>query len=210
MLLVALLVFILVPFALFDERIATVAAQALTEARREPAAVIGLIVVLLALDAVLPIPSSVVSTFAGVALGWGWGAAAVWVGATLGGLVGYALGRSAGRGAAMRLVGAVELARAHRLVDRVGPLALILTRAVPVVGEAATLLAGVARMRLLPFLAATGIGNLAVAITYAGIGSVALSSDSFLLAFAGLILVPALGWGLWRAWRLRSPVGRLL
>jgi uncharacterized membrane protein YdjX (TVP38/TMEM64 family) len=72
-----------------------------------------------------------------------------------------------------------------------------------VAAEAATLLAGVARMRLLPFMVATGIGNLAVAVIYAGVGSAAMSSESFLFAFAGLVLVPALGWGLWRVWRAR-------
>ena len=203
LLLIGLLALILVPFALFDGSLSALAVQGLEGARREPVTVIGFVILLLALDVVLPIPSSLVSTFAGAALGWTLGAAAVWLGATLGGLIGYALGRSAGRGAAMRLVGAEELARARRLVDRVGPTALILTRAVPVAAEAATLLAGVARMRLLPFMVATGIGNLAVAVIYAGVGSAAMSSESFLFAFAGLVLVPALGWGLWRVWRAR-------
>ena len=203
MVLIGLLAVILVPFALFDEGITAVAARALDEARREPVTVMGLVILLLSADAVLPIPSSVVSTFAGAALGWGWGAAAVWIGASLGGLFGYALGRSAGRGAALWLLGPGELARAHRLVNRVGPGALILTRAVPVIGEAATLLAGVARMRLLPFLVAAGAGNVAMAVIYAGVGSAAMSSDSFLLAFAGLVIVPVSGWALWRAWRRR-------
>jgi uncharacterized membrane protein YdjX (TVP38/TMEM64 family) len=163
-----------------------------------------LIVALLSGDAVLPIPSSILSAFAGGAFGWRTGALVIWSGMTLGALVSYALGASAGRGVAVRIVGKTELERARSLFADVGPAALIVTRAVPVLAEAATLVAGAARMPFWIFLLSTSVANVGVAIAYASIGAAAASSSSFLIAFIGLVSVPALAWA---AWRLLSRSG---
>src|SRR5690606_17952301 len=47
----------------------------------------GLVVLLLAGDILLPVPSSPLITLAGAQLGWLWAALAAWVGLTLGGAV---------------------------------------------------------------------------------------------------------------------------
>ena len=42
------------------------------------------------------------------------------------------------------------------------------------------------------FLILTGLANLGIAATYASVGAFAVEADSFLLAFAGSILLPGL------------------
>ena len=195
---------ILIPFLLFEEQLTGWTARALDGARQRPLVGAGLIVALLSGDAVLPIPSSILSAFAGGAFGWRTGALVIWSGMTLGALVSYALGASAGRGVAVRVVGKAELERARSMFADVGPAALIVTRAVPVLAEAATLVAGAARMPFWIFLLSTSVANVGVAIAYASIGAAAASSSSFLIAFIGLVSVPALAWAAWRLLSARS------
>lgn len=201
---VAVLGAIIIPFVLFETEIQTWTSAALSAVRGQPWLGGALIVGLLTGDVVLPVPSSVVSTFAGVAFGWKLGALVIWTGMTAGCAVGYVLGRSAGRVLAMRVVGEYELSRAQRLFDEVGPLALIVTRAVPVLAEAGALASGAARMPFLSFMAATSLANLGVAIAYAGVGAIAASTGSFLFVFLGLASIPALAWAAWRISRARA------
>lgn len=197
-LILALLAAIIIPFVLFESQISTGLQAALDAVREAPWLGGGLIVALLTGDVVLPVPSSVISTFAGAAFGWKLAALIIWIGMTLGCVAGYLLGASAGRGVALRVVGAREMARAQRLFENVGPAALIVTRAVPVLAEAGTLAAGAARMAFAPFLVSTAVANLGVALAYAGIGAATVSTGSFLVAFLGLAAIPALAWTAWR------------
>lgn len=192
------LALILVPFLLFEAQFTAWGAGVLEAARREPAAVAAIVIALLAGDVALPVPSSLVSTFSGSVFGWAAGAAVIWTGMTLGCLASYALGASAGRFLAVRVVGEGELARAQRLFRHAGPAALIVARGAPVLAEASTLAAGAARMPLGSFLLATAVANLGVSVAYAGVGAAALSSGSFLIAFIGLAAIPAAAWGVWR------------
>ncbi len=194
----AVLLAIIVPFVLLEAQITAWTTAAFEAARGQPWLGGGIIVALLAGDVILPVPSSVVSAFAGALLGWKLAALVIWSGMTIGCAFGYWLGASAGRGVAMRVVGAGELDRARRLFDNIGPVALIITRAVPVLAEAGTLAAGAAGMPFWLFMLATAVANIGVALAYAGLGAAAVSSGSFLLAFIGLAAVPALGWTLWR------------
>jgi len=191
------LAFILIPFLLLEDRIAVALAGALAAARSH-AILVGIVIALsLVGDILLPVPSSVVSSFAGAALGFWSGALTIWLGMSGGCLLGYAVGRGAGHGAMRRIVGEAEVARASAALAGAGGLALVATRAVPVLAEALVLGAGAARMPLAPFLLLTGAANLAVAVAYAAIGALALSEGSFLLLFGGLAIVPAFGWLLW-------------
>ena len=73
---------------------------------------------LLALDVFLPVPSSIVSTAAGVLLGLGPGASVVWIGMMAGCLVGYVVGVQSAP-LARRLVGPAGLARAADILPNV-------------------------------------------------------------------------------------------
>jgi uncharacterized membrane protein YdjX (TVP38/TMEM64 family) len=193
-----LLAVVLVPFLLFEDQIAVWLAAVFDAVRERPWLGAGVIVALLAGDCVLPVPSSLVSTFAGAAFGWALGALVIWIGMTLGCLAAYGLGASAGRVLAVRVVGEGDLQRARTWFADIGPTALVVTRAIPVLAEACAIAAGAARMPLLPFLAWTGAANIGVALVYAATGELARNANSFLLAFLALVTIPALGWTIWR------------
>ena len=197
-LVVLLLAAILTPFLLFERQVEAALGAVFAAARGHPWLGGGVIVALLAGDAVLPVPSSLVSAFAGAAYHWRLGAAIIWIGMCLGCVFAYGLGMSAGRFLAVRLVGEAQLRKARRLFTDAGPAMLIVARAVPVLAEASALAAGAARMPFAPFVIATSVANAGVAVAYAAAGAAAVSNGSFLIVFIGLVTVPAIGWTVWR------------
>lgn len=191
---ILLFAFILIPWLMFDASITKAVGQAFADPASHGVLAAFLVVALLALDVVLPTPSSLVSVAAGALFGWLAGGVLIWLGMSLGCLIGYWLGARAGRPLARRLLGEAELQKAMRLSGRVDGAALALTRAVPVLAEATTLAAGAAGAPLGRFVAVTSLANAGVAAVYAGVGAAALSKGSFLLAFAAAAGLPAAGW----------------
>ena len=184
-----LLLFILIPFFLLEETIMHAFNRAI-DVEFNKAWFAGLITVLLALDLVLPVPSSIASTTAGAALGFGAGTLTCWVGMSLGCVIGYWLGSQACTPTVQRLVGIKELEKAKRLGSRYGIMFLMVSRAVPILAEVSVITAGLMRVPPRLFFIVTGFSNLGISVVYAGIGAYAFELHSFLLAFAGAILVP--------------------
>lgn len=180
---------VLVPFFLFEAEFNALAAK-LTggTVSREVAA--AAIFALLASDVVLPVPSSIVSTGAGVLLGFAAGTAVVWAGMMAGCAIAYAMGARA-TGAAERWVGIESLERARALAARHGAWTVVICRPVPVLAEASVVVAGLVHAPLGPFLALTATANLGIAAGYAAVGAFAMRVNSFLFAFAGALLIPA-------------------
>ena len=165
---IVVLATILVPFALWGERLEGWSAAALSYSQRDWTAL--LVVVLLATDVLLPIPSSLVSSAAGAALGWTAGTAASTVGMTAGALLAYGLGRAAGRPAINRWVGAAEMARFDRLFSRVGAWAIVLGRPVPVLAESSAFMAGSNAYPIGRFVLLSAAANFTISAIYAAIG----------------------------------------
>lgn len=186
-----LLLLIIAPFLLFEERI-TSWSEAIIDEQSSPWAVAAVLVGLLTADILLPIPSSFVATASGYLLGLMNGIAATWSGLMAGALAGYVLGSRYGRAAARRWMGEAELVRAAAFRKRFGDGMIVALRAVPVLAEASVVLAGLSEMPLRRFLLLTGLANLGMAATYAAVGAFAVEVNSFLLAFAGAILLPGL------------------
>ena len=183
------LALVLVPFLLFEESIARLS-EALLQGSAGGLSAGVAVVLLLASDLFVPVPSSLVATASGLLLGLMPGMAATWVGMQFGALAGYGVGRLAGRRVATRIVGESELQRAARAYDRWGGLFLIASRAVPVLAEGSVVIAGVASMPLLRFFGCVGMSNLAIAAVYAGVGAYVRDVNTFLMAFAASILLP--------------------
>ena len=192
---VAVLAAIVVPFALYEERIVS-AVEDISQGGGSRPLVAFALFLLLASDVILPVPSSLVATVSGMLMGLVPGTAVTWTGMQAGAMLGYGLGRTAGARAAERLVGGSELARASRSHQKWGGYSLIVSRAVPVLAESSVLLAGAVRMPLATFVPLTAASNVAIALVYAAVGSYVLETRAFLLAFAASVLVPAvLMWG---------------
>jgi uncharacterized membrane protein YdjX (TVP38/TMEM64 family) len=199
---VALLALILAPFFLLEDSMN--AASAWVIARERPPALAGAaMALLLAADVALPIPSSLVSTAAGALFGWLQGACISWVGMTLGCAAAWVIGRWAGLRGLRRFVGEADLAVAERLAVRYGAAAIIVARPVPVLAEASVLLAASCGMSLSRFFVHCALANASVALVYAVVGAFAMDVSSFLLAYAGAIGLPGIGFLVARTLRRR-------
>src|SRR5215211_3723481 len=111
---VLLIGMVLLPFLLFEHQF-NAFAEYITRSETSRWLVAGAIFSLLALDVFLPVPSSIVSTAAGVLLGFTAGSAVVWAGMMGGSLLGYAVGARESN-AARRFIGADGVERAAALV----------------------------------------------------------------------------------------------
>jgi uncharacterized membrane protein YdjX (TVP38/TMEM64 family) len=184
-----MLLLILGPFFLWGAQIEAWTAHLLESAAPQRSLVAALLGLLLAVDILLPIPSSLVSTACGVFAGIAGGTLVSWTGMTLSCVAGYWLARS-GRPVVRRLMGERELERLQVLSARFGDWVLIICRPVPVLAEAAVLLAGMSEMRPGRFLLMAALANLGISAVYATVGALAASVNSFLVAFAAAILLP--------------------
>jgi membrane protein DedA with SNARE-associated domain len=186
------LALILVPFALWEEPLGDWTARLLAPAAGRDL-LAALVILLLAGDVLLPIPSSFISAGAVSLLGVAQGGAAVAVGMTVAAWLGYALGRFGGEPLVLRLAGPGELERAQRMMSRHGSWVLLACRGVPVLAEASTLLAGATRHNPWRFALVTGLGNVGLAGAYALIGVWQLTGAAAIVApFAFGIAVPGL------------------
>lgn len=152
------------------------------------------VIALLAADVFLPIPSSFVMLLSGAAFGVWWGSLVSLVGSIAGEWLGFELARRYGRRASARLVGDDELARLSGIFDRHGAVAIAVTRAVPVVMETMSVVAGLSRMRRSTFLKASLAGTLPIVIIYAYAGAVSREMGSVIPAVVILMAVAGCGW----------------
>ncbi|MFM8498335.1 MAG: VTT domain-containing protein [Planctomycetia bacterium] len=183
----------LVPFLLFGTRLDRLVAHWL-DPMPAPAVLAMLEVGVLAVDILLPVPSSMVATLGGAELGLALGTACAFLGMTAGSLAGWWLGKTAGARALARLDDADRRDLAFRQ-QRLGPLLVVLTRPLPLVAEAAALVAGGSGMRLAEFLPAAASGNIVIALLWSAAGALGRSADSLPLMLVWSLVIPvALAW----------------
>jgi uncharacterized membrane protein YdjX (TVP38/TMEM64 family) len=193
---VLLLALVLVPFFLFGDVLAQLAEWLL--ATRLPWWIAApVIALLLASDLFLPIPSSAVSTAAGVLFGFAGGTTVSAIGMTAGALAAHWISASIGRAGVIRLVGTRELARGEALVRTYGAAALVIARPVPVLAEASVFAAAALGIPIGRFSVVVGLSNVGLSAAYAAIGASSASRGSFLLAFAGAVVLPGLALLTW-------------
>jgi uncharacterized membrane protein YdjX (TVP38/TMEM64 family) len=164
-----LAVLVIAPFLLFGARIEAWAHALLLDRRPAGLAPRALCVLLLASDVVLPVPSSVVSTAAGLWWGLWAGAGLSTLGMQLGSWLGYALGMRAT--ALRRWVGEDEAERLHRAFVRHGEWIVVTLRPVPVLAEASAVFAGFSRMDVRRYTALSLAANACVSLFYAAAGA---------------------------------------
>ena len=162
--------------------------------------IIALTVAVLASDILLPVPSSLVSTMAGAQLGIIVATLASWLGMTLGAMLGFQLARTCGRPLAARLSSPDDLDRMDRLAERYGASILIISRALPVLAEAAVLLMGLTQLRWRQFLPAVMLSNLGIAFVYSVLGHLASDRGELPLALGASIALPLLATTIARRW----------
>ena len=149
-----------------------------------------IVIVLLSGDLILPIPSSVVTTYIGGQMHWVLGTLVSWVGMSFGAVLGFALARTCGPPFALRFSSAAQLENAENLAGRFGPVFLIVSRGVPVVAEASILLMGIHRLPWRRFLIPVLLSNLGISLGYTLFGAIAQQHHWFPVALGVSICVP--------------------
>ena len=157
------------------------------------------VVVLLAIDIFLPVPSSLVMVLSGAAFGVVWGSLLSLVGSVGGEFLGFELVRRFGRTASRRLVGDDEIRKLERLFIRHGAVAVAITRALPVVMETMSVVAGLSGMRRSVFLISSIVGTVPIVVVYAYAGAVSRETGSLIPAVVILIAMAGAGWIYYRA-----------
>lgn len=163
----------------------------------------GVFLLMAAESMVLPVPSEAVMPFAGLAAARGeMSILGVLVASTAGSLLGSWLGWLMGRYGLLPLVERYgkyvlvqphHVAKAHAFFERKGAWAVFLCRFIPGVRHVSSIPAGAARMPLVPFLVATGIGatfwNMALFFVGYKWGQAAIDAVKPYLDLVGLALL---------------------
>lgn len=149
-----------------------------------------LLVTLLALDVLLPVPSSLVALLAVAALGAVGGYLVIFVGLCLGAILGYWLGAGYFRLLSNWL--GLRSWQPGQLAYRLSTLSLICLRGVPVLAETSVLAAGMQRYPLRQFLLVTTLANAGLALAYAAIGSLLVEQDALLATLLASMVLPGL------------------
>jgi uncharacterized membrane protein YdjX (TVP38/TMEM64 family) len=156
-------------------------------------------IALLAADLFLPIPSSLIMVLSGAAFGVMWGSMFSLVGSIGGEWLGFELVRRYRQRAAEKIVGDEELERLARVFDRHGMSVVVVTRALPVVMETMSVVAGLSKMSRSSFLVASLLGTAPIVVIYAYAGVISRQTDSLLPAIIMLVAVAGLGWIIYRS-----------
>lgn len=159
---------------------------------------------LLAADLFLPIPSSLIMVLSGAAFGVVWGAVFSLIGSVGGEWLGFELVRKYGVKASRRIVGEKDLEQMRAMMARHGAAAVLVTRALPVVMETMSVVAGLSQMSRRSFLAASVLGTVPVAVVYAYAGAVSREVSSVVPAVVMLIAVAGAAWVWYRAKAART------
>jgi uncharacterized membrane protein YdjX (TVP38/TMEM64 family) len=157
------------------------------------------VVGLLAADLFLPIPSSLIMVLSGAAFGVVWGALFSLVGSIGGEWLGFEIARHYGRRGAARLAADDEVERWSRIFARDGAAAVAVSRALPVVMETMSVVAGLSGMTRVRFLLASLAGTVPIVFVYAYAGAVSREINSVTPAVLMLVAVAGFGWVLYRA-----------
>lgn len=201
-LVVVVLLLPIVPFVLWGDQLEPwFEAKIQQEAPLSTVATVG--IGALVADILLPVPSSVVGTVIGMKAPWVIAVAIIWIGQTLGALVGYFLARGLGRPLLNRFCSEEDLACLEWLSAHHGSKTLLLTRALPVLAEASVLLFGMLRYPLRRFSIVVGFANLLLAMVYATLGHFGQQNHAQLFAIVASIVIPVIATGVAR-WLIPS------
>ena len=168
----------------------------------------AVVIGLLAVDIFIPVPSSIIMVLSGAAFGVWWGALLAFVGSIAGEWLGFELARRYGTALSSRFIGdEAERRRMNQMLVTHGAAAIAATRALPVVMETMSIVAGLSPMKRSTFLIASAIGTAPIVVVYAYAGAMSRETGSLVPAIIILLAVAAVGWISYRA-KLSSSTSR--
>lgn len=191
----------LLPFLLFAGQIETLVTDWVKQPISTWAAWFTVIALLWA-DILLPIPSSVVSTFAGAKLGWFSAFIASDIGMTLASITAFGLGRMADHVHLARLSEKQEQIGAAG-VNHWGPWAIVISRGVPLVAEVVLIYVASKRITFSAFFWPALLTNTLISLGYAVLGQWAADREWLAVALGASGILPLLLGLAVRQWLLK-------
>ncbi|MGV3589123.1 MAG: TVP38/TMEM64 family protein [Adhaeribacter sp.] len=148
----------------------------------------------MALDTLLPIPSSLLMILNGKILGPFFGTLLSLVSSLLASMFGFYLGRSANP-YFDKFFAAQDKAYSNNLFQKFGNLAITISKALPVLSEAISFVAGTTAMPFKIFLLYSAIGHFVVSVGYAYLGSFSNAINSGLVTIIVIVVAVLLSYG---------------
>ncbi len=139
---------------------------------------------LLSLDAILPIPSSILMFLNGKVFGILAGTILSILGATLGNLLAYQIGYHSNK----IIYKGEHYKLSQNLLSNWGIGSIMITRAIPVIAECVMMYAGLQKRKLKPIMTYAIIGYIPVCFVYSLLGSLMFETKGFFLALVSTIV----------------------
>jgi uncharacterized membrane protein YdjX (TVP38/TMEM64 family) len=148
----------------------------------------------MALDTLLPVPSSLLMILNGKILGPFFGTLLSLVSSLLASVFGFYLGRSANP-YFDEFFAARDKAYSNNLFRKFGNMAITISKALPVLSEAISFVAGTTSIAFKTFLLYSAIGHFVVSVVYAYLGSFSNTINSGLVTIVIIVFAVLFGYG---------------
>lgn len=185
-----LITIVLIPFFIFEERINSWINVLISENSGNTFALAAILFAVLASDIFLPVPSCLLSAMCGAFLGPVLGFIVSFAAMSVSGVIGFFIGSTAS-------------SLAHKLISdnekslesnaKSGPFMLFILRPVPVLAECSCVYAGLRRYNFTKCVVWLSVGNAVISAVYAVIGHFGRANDSFVPAFAAVVVLSGIG-----------------
>lgn len=185
-----LITIVLIPFFIFEERINSWINVLISENSGNTFALAAILFAVLASDIFLPVPSCLLSAMCGAFLGPVLGFIVSFSAMSVSGVIGFFIGSTASS-LARKLISDNE--KSLESNAKSGPFMLFILRPVPVLAECSCVYAGLRRYNFAKCVVWLSVGNAVISAVYAVIGHFGRANDSFVPAFAAVVVLSGIG-----------------
>ena len=185
-----LITIVLIPFFIFEESVNNRINVLVSENGGNTFALAAILFAVLASDIFLPVPSCLLSAMCGAFLGPVLGFIVSFAAMSVSGVIGFFIGSSASS-LARRLISDNE--KSLESNAKSGPFMLFILRPVPVLAECSCIYAGLRRYNFAKCVVWLSVGNAVISAVYAVIGHFGRANDSFVPAFAAVVVLSGIG-----------------
>lgn len=185
-----LITIVLIPFFIFEESINSWINVLIRENADNTFILAAILFAVLASDIFLPIPSCLLSAMCGAFLGPVLGFIVSFAAMSVSSVIGFFIGSTASS-LARRLMSDNE--KSLESNAKSGPFMLFILRPVPVLAECSCVYAGLRRYNFTKCLVWLSVGNAVISAVYAAIGHFGRANDSFVPAFAAVVVLSGIG-----------------
>lgn len=185
-----LITIVLIPFFIFEESVNNRINVLVSENGGSTFALAAILFAVLASDIFLPVPSCLLSAMCGAFLGPVLGFIVSFAAMSVSGVIGFFIGSTASS-LARRLISDNE--KSLKSNAKSGPFMLFILRPVPVLAECSCVYAGLKRYNFTKCLVWLSVGNAVISAVYAVIGHFGRANDSFVPAFAAVVVLSGIG-----------------